>query len=159
PAPVAADLLPVRLRDYARMRALARGNAAQKDALERYSSEIEEEQRAASGLMRRLVQMDGICDPAIQYRFTPAQYLSGDVIAAARTPGNCLQVLVADGTGHGLAASLGVMPVVQPFYAMTQKGFGLATIAKEINRKVREWLPVGRFVAASLIEVDPHARM
>ena len=142
-----------------RILALQRENASQKAELERYFNEVEEEQRTASGLMRRLVQMDGICEPAIQYRFTPAQYLSGDVIAAARTPGNCLQVLVADGTGHGLAASLGVMPVVQPFYAMTQKGFGLATIAKEINRKVREWLPVGRFVAVSLIEVDPHARM
>ena len=142
-----------------RIRTLERENASQRAELERYFNEVEEEQRTASGLMRRLVQMDGISDPAIQYRFTPAQFLSGDVIAAARTPGNCLQVLVADGTGHGLAASLGVMPVVQPFYAMTQKGFGLATIAQEINRKVREWLPVGRFVAASLIEVDPHARM
>ena len=159
PAPVSADLLGSKLRDCARIRALQRENAAQKSELERYFNEVEEEQHTASGLMCRLVQMDGICDPAIKYRFTPAQFLSGDVIAAARTPGNCLQVLVADGTGHGLAASLGVMPVVQPFYAMTQKGFGLATIAKEINRKVREWLPVGRFIAASLIEVDPHARM
>ena len=159
PLPVSAHLLGSKLRDCARIRALARENAHQRAELERYSSEIEEEQRTASGLMRRLVQMDGICDSAIRYRFTPAQFLSGDVIAAARTPGNCLQVLVADGTGHGLAASLGVMPVVQPFYAMTQKGFGLATIAKEINRKVREWLPVGRFVAVSLIEFDPHARM
>ena len=142
-----------------RIRVLQHENARLRAELERYFNEVEEEQRTASGLMRRLVQMDGISDPAIQYRFTPAQFLSGDVIAAARTPGNTLQVLVADGTGHGLAASLGVMPVVQPFYAMTQKGFGLATIAQEINRKVREWLPVGRFVATSLIEVDPHARM
>ena len=142
-----------------RIHGLQRENAGLRAELERYFNEVEEEQRTASGLMRRLVQMDGICDPAIQYRFTPAQFLSGDVIAAARTPGNSLHVLVADGTGHGLAASLGVMPVVQPFYAMTQKGFGLATIAQEINRKVREWLPVGRFVATSLIEVDPHARM
>jgi len=62
---------------------------------------------------------------------------------------------ISDGTGHGLAASLGVMPVVQPFYAMTQKGFGLSTIVREVNRKVREWLPVGRFVAATLVSIDP----
>jgi anti-sigma regulatory factor (Ser/Thr protein kinase) len=42
---------------------------------------------------------------------------------------------------------------------MTHKGFGLANIAKEMNRKVREWLPVGRFIATTLIEVDPHERM
>lgn len=153
--PISAELLRAKLRAATRSLTLQRENARQRFALERYFEAAEEEQKVASHLMQRLVQTDMLRDKAVEYRITPASHLSGDVIAAARTPGNVLHVLLADGTGHGLAASLGVMPVVQPFYAMTQKGFGLATIVREVNRKVRDWLPVGRFVAASLVSVDP----
>lgn len=152
--PISAELLRAKLRAASRALSLQRENARQRAALERYFQAAEEEQKVASHLMQRLVQTDMLRDAAIEYRITPASHLSGDVIAAARTPGNVLHVLLADGTGHGLAASLGVMPVVQPFYAMTEKGFGLATIVREVNRKVREWLPVGRFVAATFIAVD-----
>jgi CheY-like chemotaxis protein len=157
--PIAADLLHAKLRAAGRILALQRENARHQAALERYFKAAEEEQQVASGLMHRLVQMDTISDRALAYRLIPALHLSGDVIAAARTPGESLYVLLADGTGHGLAAALGVMPVVQPFYAMTQKGFSPATIVKEVNRKVREWLPIGRFIATTLIEVDPHEHM
>lgn len=152
--PISAELLRAKLRAASRALGLQRENARQRAALERYFQAAEEEQKVASHLMQRLVQTDMLRDAAIEYRITPASHLSGDVIAAARTPGNVLHVLLADGTGHGLAASLGVMPVVQPFYAMTEKGFGLSTIVREVNRKVREWLPVGRFVAATFISVD-----
>jgi CheY-like chemotaxis protein len=152
--PISAELLRAKLRAASRALGLQRENARQRAALERYYQAAEEEQKVASHLMQRLVQTDMLRDAAIEYRITPASHLSGDVIAAARTPGNVLHVLLADGTGHGLAASLGVMPVVQPFYAMTQKGFGLSTIVREVNRKVREWMPSGRFVAATFIAVD-----
>ncbi|MBL7650499.1 MAG: serine/threonine-protein phosphatase, partial [Candidatus Hydrogenedentes bacterium] len=79
---------------------------------------------------------------------------SGDLIAAARTPGNVLHVLLADGAGHGLAASLNVLPVTAPFYRMTERGFGIDAIAREINSKVRALLPVDRFIAATLVAVN-----
>ncbi len=152
--PISAELLRAKLRAATRALGLQRENARQRAALERYYQAAEEEQKVASHLMRRLVQTDMLDDRAIQHRITPASHLSGDVIAAARTPGNALHVLLADGTGHGLAASLSVMPVVQPFYAMTEKGFGLPAIVREVNRKVREWSPIGRFVAATFVSVD-----
>jgi len=152
--PISAELLRAKLRAATRALGLQRENARQRAALERYYQAAEEEQKVASHLMRRLVQTDMLDDPAIQHRITPAAHLSGDVIAAARTPGNALHVLLADGTGHGLAASLSVMPVVQPFYAMTEKGFGLPAIVREVNRKVREWSPIGRFVAATFVSID-----
>jgi anti-sigma regulatory factor (Ser/Thr protein kinase) len=73
----------------------------------------------------------------------------------ARTPANTLHVLLGDGTGHGLAAALSALPLVQPFCAMTEKGFGIATIAREINNKIRATLPTGRFVAAAIASIDP----
>jgi hypothetical protein len=65
-----------------------------------------------------------------------------------------LHVLLADGAGHGLAASLNVLPVTAPFYRMTERGFGIDAIAREINSKVRALLPVDRFIAATLVAVN-----
>jgi hypothetical protein len=76
--------------------------------LEHYDQAAEEEQKVAGHLMRRLVQTDMLDDRAIEHRVTPGSHGSGDVIAAARTPGNALPVLLADGTGHSLAVSLSV---------------------------------------------------
>jgi serine phosphatase RsbU (regulator of sigma subunit) len=151
---VPADVLREKLRAAVRVFELQRENARQRAALECHFQTLEEEQQVASHLMRRLVQTDMLRDRAVEHRIIPASHLSGDLIAVARTPGGTLHVLLADGTGHGLAASLSVMPVVRPFYAMTEKGFGLPAIAREVNRQVREWLPVGRFVAATLLSVD-----
>jgi two-component system, HptB-dependent secretion and biofilm response regulator len=63
-------------------------------------------------------------------------------------------VMLADGAGHGLAAALSALPVTQPFYSMTEKGYPLSTIIDEMNGKIRRLLPVERFVAATLISVD-----
>ena len=84
----------------------------------------------------------------------PAERFSGDLIAAARDPHDILHLILADGTGHGLAAAINVMPIVEPFYAMTRKGFDLGTIAQELNQKTCAWLPVERFIAATLVAVD-----
>ena len=122
--------------------------------LQNYRDQAEEEGRVAQHLMDRLVNAELLGDPAVSHWVRPAETYSGDLVAAARTPGGVLHVLLADATGHGLAASLAVMPVIQPFYRMTEKGFGIDAIAREMNRKVRELLPVGRFVAATLAAVD-----
>jgi DNA-binding response OmpR family regulator len=156
--PLDPELLRAKLTAVRRMLMLERENVQHRIFLERYYQQAEEEQQIAGPLMQRLVQVDVMREQAVQYRIAPACGYSGDVIAAARTPGGVLHVLLGDGTGHGLAASLGVMPVAQPFYAMTQKGFGLIPIAKEINRKIRDWLPIGRFVATTLIAIDPGER-
>jgi serine phosphatase RsbU (regulator of sigma subunit) len=123
--------------------------------LQRYYDAAEEEQRIASHLMKQLVRADRLRDPLLRYWIEPARKLSGDLIAAARTPAGVLHVLLADGTGHGLAASLNVLPMVDPFYTMTAKGLGIGTIAVEVNGKLKRWLPVGRFVAAALVAYDP----
>jgi hypothetical protein len=109
--------------------------------------------------MSQLVRSDMLRDPLLAHWIEPAHNLSGDLVAAARTPGGVLHVLLADGTGHGLAASLNVLPAVDPFYAMTARGYGIGSIAREINTKLKLWLPVERFVAATLLSFDPRGRM
>lgn len=129
---------------------LAEKIVAQEDYLERK----EEEQRVASGYMNRLIALDKLHDAAAQFHLRPADNFSGDLIAMARTPDGRLHLLLADSTGHGLSAALAAMPIIHPFYSMTAKGFNVSAIAKEINHKVGESLPVSHFVAASIVSID-----
>jgi len=122
--------------------------------LEAYRLASEREREVASGLMRKIVNADLLNDPALQWWLAPAEQFSGDLIACARSPQGKLHLILADGTGHGLAAAVNVMPIVEPFYAMTAKGFDLGMIAQELNQKTCSWLPVERFIAATLVAVD-----
>jgi anti-sigma regulatory factor (Ser/Thr protein kinase) len=131
--------------------ALQRAN----DELAGYHADEEEEKRMAKHLVDRINMASHDPQGQVDSWVLPAQYFSGDLVAIARTPANTLHVLLGDGTGHGLAAALSALPVVQPFCAMTEKGFGIGTIAREINNKIRATLPVGRFVAAAIASIDP----
>lgn len=128
---------------------------AQEDYLESH----EQEQRIAVRYMNKLIALDKLRDSAVQFYLKPAENFSGDLIAISRTPDNRLHLLLADSTGHGLSAALAAMPMIHPFYSMTGKGFTIPAIAKEINRKVWDSLPVSHFVAAILVSVDTASQM
>ena len=84
----------------------------------------------------------------------PANIVSGDICLAAHSPSGNQYILLGDFTGHGLPAGVGVMLVSQTFYAMVAKGFALKEIAKEINTKLVNVLPVNRFMSGCFIELD-----
>lgn len=152
--PVAARMLDARLKVIERLLVMQRQVEEHAAKLEQYYAAEEEEKRIAQHLIRRLVNVDKLDDPAIRHWIAPAAVFSGDFIAAARTPAGVLHVLLADASGHGLVASINVLPIVAPFYRMTEKGFGLDAIVREMNAKMRLLLPEDRFVAATLVAVD-----
>lgn len=155
--PVNPAIMQAKLQVFRQRLQLQRQGRDRERLLQRYLDRVEEEKVVALHLMQRLVSAERLGDTSVSHWMRPAETYSGDLLAAARTPGGVLHVLLADATGHGLAASLAVMPVTQPFYRMTEKGFGIDVIAREMNRKVGELLPVGRFVAATLAAIDPEA--
>ncbi len=152
--PASRQMLHAKLGVILRLKAMQWQAEARNRELARYRSLQEEEQRLARFVMERLINREALGDPAVSHWIASAAEFSGDLIAAARTPGNVLHVLLADGAGHGLAASLNVLPVTAPFYRMTERGFGIDAIAREINSKVRALLPVDRFIAATLVAVN-----
>jgi serine phosphatase RsbU (regulator of sigma subunit) len=66
------------------------------------------------------------------------------------TDGKLLYALLADATGHGLGAAISVLPVLSIFYRMTKLSHGVPAIIAEINQQLKESVPTGRFVAATL---------
>lgn len=152
--PASREMLRAKLGVILRLKAMQRQAEARNRELAHYRSLQEEEQRLARFVMERLINREALGDPAVSHFIAAAAEFSGDLIAAARTPGNVLHVLLADGAGHGLAASLNVLPVTAPFYRMTERGFGIDAIAREINSKVRALLPLDRFIAATLVAIN-----
>ncbi len=152
--PASTPLLAAKINSYARQIALqgeVRGYAAE---LARWRADSEEQIRLGAHVMARLTDAAGLRDPMLRHFNLPAETFSGDLLCAARAPGDVLNVLLADAAGHGLAAALSAMPLTQAFYSMTAKGFPLPSIAEELNRKLKAILPADRFVAATLASVD-----
>ncbi len=157
--PVNYSILEVKLEMLHQRIRMAEQLAEQNRQLIEHKAKTEEEGQLAQEFMRRLAALDKINDPLIKLHLLPAEDFSGDLIAVARTPAGQLHVMLADSTGHGLTSALAVMPVLQPFQVMSQKGFSIAAIAGEINRKVKEYLPQNRFVAAILLSLDSENRL
>lgn len=152
--PVAVPVLKAKLRSYARLLGLQAQVNAYADELARWREEAEEQNRLGMHVMARLTDASGLRDPLLQYFNIPADTFSGDLLCAARAPGEVINVLLGDAAGHGLPAALTAMPLTQAFYSMTAKGFPLPSIAEELNRKLKAILPPDRFVAATLAAVD-----
>ncbi len=151
--PVNQRLLEARIGTMQRIVGMQREVSAGAEQLSRYREENEQEQNLARHLLEKIIRADRFDDKQIERWIHPAKYFSGDVIAAEFTPDNVLHVILADGTGHGLAAALNVLPVIEVFYGMTKKGYGVSNIARELNRKIRQLLPTERFVAATLAAI------
>ncbi|HLF97052.1 MAG TPA: fused response regulator/phosphatase [Methylococcaceae bacterium] len=126
--------------------------------LENHSYEVEEEKRIITHLMEQITHQEGLQDPALNYCVIPAEHHSGDLIASQRSPSQALNVMLADGTGHGLAAAINVLPLPPIFYSMAGRGFPLSRVVQELNRKAFGWLPTERYVAAILATVDERNR-
>ena len=152
--PVGYTVLRAKMRAVSRMLNLQRELETRTANLEAYRDAEEERNRMAEHVIRRLAKNNTPTEAVLRQWTAPASLFSGDLIAAARTPGGLLHVMLADGAGHGLAAALCALTVAQPFHRMTQKGYPLSTIVREMNKKIRELLPVERFVAATLVCVD-----
>ena len=94
-----------------------------------------------------------------EFFLQPTDDFSGDIIVARYAPSGSIFIFHADATGHGLSATVTLMPIVSIFKAMVEKGHRLESIIREINTSLSEQLPFDRFVAASMVEVDLNHHM
>jgi CheY-like chemotaxis protein len=152
--PVDLRLLRAKINGYAHTLALQRKVRDYAAELEGWREQAEEQVRLGAHVMARLTDTAGLRDPMLRHFNQPADNFSGDLLCAARAPGDVLYLMLADAAGHGLPAALSAMPLTQVFHGMTAKGFSLASIAAELNRKLKGLMPADRFVAATLAAVD-----
>lgn len=132
-----------------------RRTLAERDAL--YQAQAEEHMFAKQ-LIELQLHRSGLKDARVHYWIAPAAHFSGDMVAAATSADDRRYALLADATGHGLAAAISVLPLLALFYRMTAEGLDGAEIIGEFNRQLRESIPTGRFVALSLVCLADEAR-
>src|SRR3989338_5424091 len=157
--PINGRVLTTKINAIERVLELQRQVASKTRELEHYYFAAEEEKRIASHIMQNMTAAEGLHDPALECWLSPAEACSGDLIAAARTPGGVLHVMLGDGTGHGLLAALNILPLPQIFHAMTANGYGVGSIAAEMNFKLKNLVPPDRFIAFTLASIDPYDRV
>jgi two-component system, HptB-dependent secretion and biofilm response regulator len=121
--------------------------------LQAYHDEQEREQELAKSIMARQIRADWLEDARIQHMVIPATHFSGDLVVAAHC-GQTLYAMLADATGHGLAAALSVQPALSTFYRGASECLPLKELVAQINDALAATLPVGRFVGAALLCVN-----
>ena len=132
-------------------------------AISRYTRQLEqaisqsdqENAMAADILYGHLLVKNADRLPGIQHQIRSSSRFSGDIVLVKRSPSGSIFMLLADATGHGLSATITIMPVITVFEAMVQKGHQLPFILSEMNKRLLKDLPDDRFVAAIMLEIDP----
>jgi serine phosphatase RsbU (regulator of sigma subunit)/anti-sigma regulatory factor (Ser/Thr protein kinase) len=124
------------------------------EVLEQYHLQIKSEQELALSVFESLTPREALNASNITYHLSSQSLFNGDLLLVETRPDGKQHVMLGDFTGHGLAASLGALPVSDIFRGMTRKGYAIEDIAAEINHKLYEQLPVNLFLVACLAEVD-----
>lgn len=143
------------ITEQKRVEVQLRKNASQ---LQAYYDQTQSEQQLAIRLMEKQLHRDGLKDTCLAYRVIPAENFSGDIVAAARSPEGKFYALLADATGHGLPAAISVLPVLALFYRLTKQNCSIQEIIQELNQQLKESIPLGRFVAATIVSLDKNKR-
>ena len=123
--------------------------------LQRFHDEQHREQELARQIMASQINTEAMQDPRIHYSVMPAQNFSGDLVVAAASPSGRLYAMLGDATGHGLSAAVSVQPVLPMFYSLVAQDVSLARLVYEINDLLNQSLPVGRFVGAAIVTIEP----
>jgi CheY-like chemotaxis protein len=165
PKPWLMEILGVKVEGFAKtiladrqLRASEAEARATVARLAELNAQTERELEMAHRIMERLMPKEQLADPQAAHFLIPSSRFSGDAIALSRSPDGVLYAMLADATGHGLTAAMSVLPALWVFDGMARKQAALPDIAAEINRRLKEMLPTGNFVAAHLLSVDNAAR-
>ncbi len=155
--PVNPQILAAKIRAFQRVADMQSEMDRQHEELRGYRDYAEEELSLTEHIMARLVRRDGELHPRLQVWNEAVRGASGDIVLSAQAENGVIYLMLADATGHGLSAAVTLIPVTNVFYAMAGKGFNVSTIVEEMNRQVRSFCPVERFVALTLVAVRPQA--
>jgi CheY-like chemotaxis protein len=150
--PIDLDILTAKLHVLIRISEMQQRIAQDSERLEAYYRINEQEQMFAQMVLDRFTRRAEQTPPNIQQWQRPAMNFSGDTICIRRSRPGLDRIMLADSTGHGLAAAICGLPAVDTFFAMCDRNLPVQEIARTINRKLHTILPIGRFVAATLMK-------
>ncbi|MBS1209361.1 MAG: hypothetical protein H6R19_1759 [Proteobacteria bacterium] len=126
--------------------------------LQQYHDEAEAEAELAKDIMERHIRRDALEQSGVRHCVMPTHRFSGDIVLAARSRSGKLYAMLADATGHGLAAAMSGLAIVNDFYRAVEDEMPLRRMVLMLNNALTELLPIGRFVSAALVVLDQEVR-
>lgn len=154
--PIEPNLLMAKLSAFFRQVLLQRQLKEQISKTNQALELLEEETRMGAFVLNRVLKTTRQPDACVRYTVKPAVNFSGDLVLYECTPSGDHVVLLADAIGHGVAAAFNVFPLISVFTAMTRKGIALEETIQQMNRTLRNLMPIDRFVSMAIVSINPH---
>jgi CheY-like chemotaxis protein len=146
--PIHAEELRSRLRAIAIL-------ATTHQALARAQVAMDEELGIVKILLDRVTRPGlATLPPRFTMETLQTKRVNGDACAYLQSVAGVHFGLICDATGHGLAAGVSTLPVIEAFNAMASRDTPLDSIYLEVNRKLLRMMPTGHFACMLLLRLD-----
>ena len=157
--PIDVVLLLAKIKAMQRIAMLEERLSVSNAQLKIYHDHSEHELNMAREIMDLMVAESSVKLESVELWLKPSAVLGGDVMLTQQFKGEREYVLLADAMGHGLSAALPLVPLVQIFAEMACAGQSVSLIIQEMNARLASLLPLGNFVAVTLISLDRKERL
>lgn len=96
--------------------------------------------------------IDGI---DLGWSFVPCDDVGGDLLDVVTLPDGKVMVVIADVSGHGLAAALATLSIHSVLRTCIKSGQDAEAMMTMLNEHLCDYLPPGRFVTMLVVIIDP----
>ncbi|MCF6193916.1 MAG: SpoIIE family protein phosphatase [Kangiellaceae bacterium] len=153
--PINKVIIKAKLEAFGRILNLYATVHQQQEKIEVYNQHLLQEQEAAKVIFDNIVHKGCLEESNINYHLSPMSIFNGDLMLSTHLNDGSMRFMLADFTGHGLPAAIGSLPASEIFYGMSNKGFSIVDMMKEMNKKLYEVLPTGIFCCVIIFDIDP----
>ena len=155
PKPVNESVLIAKINAHARTQKIYTQLQDANKSLEYHRRLMDREHSIVEHVFKRGAErVKSTCDNVKAYS-SPMSMFNGDLVLQTPSPSGGVYVLMGDFTGHGLAASIGSLPVNEIFFSFAKHQASVSRMAEEINRRLVDLLPVGMFFCATIVHMNP----
>ena len=154
PKPVNEDILLSKIAAHQRQQCTFNRLKAVNQELVYHQSLMDREHKIVEHVFAQGAKRNGTYCANVRHHSSSMSLFNGDLVLTAPSPAGGAYVLIGDFTGHGLSAAIGSLPVTEIFYDYAARQISVSQMAREINNRLRNLLPMGMFFCACILSVD-----
>ncbi|WP_370978956.1 SpoIIE family protein phosphatase [Agaribacterium sp. ZY112] len=154
PKPVSESILVAKLQAHKRTKAIYDQVKKVNEELTYHRQLVDREHSIVEHIFENASKrLQTECDNLAIYT-SPMSMFNGDLVLSSPSPSGGLYLLVGDFTGHGLAASIGTLPVTEIFFQLVKEQASVGYVATQMNQRLSMLLPCNMFFCAAIAELD-----
>ena len=129
------------------------------EELLKLNEELQHSQEMAQSIFGNILSSMTAGSDNIHLYLKPMEKVGGDIFLSTPIFDDRQYLILGDFTGHGLAAAIGAVPVLEIFDSIKNNSLSIGRVAREINKELKRLLPTGLFMCACLMEIDYSAHL